>query len=165
MAENWWVLVCDASRARVFATSTPGARMHEIESWVNPPGRMSGRELDDDRPGRGMDRARGGRHAMEPPIAPHDKAEAAFADLLAHRLTRAMREKHFSRLALIAPATMLGRLRDALDRDCSRAAVLQWSRDLSSLSAQEIAMHLARERPVGEMHPERPGPSSAVPGH
>lgn len=165
MGEKWWVLVCDASRARVFSTSTPGARMLEIESWANPPGRMSDRELGDDRPGRGMDRARGGRHAMEPPVDAHDKAETAFAELLAHRLARALREKHFDRLALIAPATMLGRLRHALDRDCSRAAVLQSPRDLSTLSAQEIAMHLAHERPVGEMHPERPGPSSAVPRH
>ncbi len=164
MADHWWVLVCDASRARVFATSTPGARMDELESWVNPPGRMSDRELGDDRPGRGMDRARGSRHAMDPPVDPHEKAQTAFAHLLAHRLARAWQEKHFNRLALIAPAAMLGRLRAALDRHCTEAAVLQWARDLSGLSAMEIAMHLARERPVGDLHPERPGPTSVLSG-
>lgn len=145
MQEIWWVVVCDAARARVFETPKPGERMKEIGDWIEPAGRMSGRELDSDRPGRVMDRARGGRHAMEPPIDPHDKAEQRFAETLADRLEEAHRAGLFQKLALIASPAMLGRLRPAIDGDWARSLMFDWARDLTQMTTQEIAAHLARE--------------------
>ncbi len=146
MKAIWWVVVCDAARARVFETSEPGARMSEIDDWIEPAGRMSGRELDSDRPGRAMDRARGGRHAMDPPTDPHDKVEARFADRIVERLEVAHRAGRFEKLALIAPPAMLGRLRPAISGAFARSPELDWDRDLTHLSSREIEEHLAHER-------------------
>jgi protein required for attachment to host cells len=83
---------------------------------------------------------------MDPPTDPHDKAEARFADRIAGRLEAAHREGRFRKLALIAPPAMLGRLRPAIDGACGRSLELEWDRDLTHLSSQEIAERLARER-------------------
>jgi len=142
---QWWIVVCDAARARVFESDAPGERMTEVLDWIEPTGRMSGRELSDDRPGRGMDRARGGRHAMEPPLDVHGKAEEAFAQTIAERVAQAHADGRFRQLALIAPPGMLGRLRPAIDRRCPGCCSLDWARDLAHHSAQEIADHLRAE--------------------
>jgi protein required for attachment to host cells len=143
---QWWIIVCDAARARVFEGPALGERMTEVLDWIEPAGRMSGRELSNDRPGRGMDRARGGRHAMEPPLDVHDKAEEGFAQTLAERLAQAHADGRFEQLALIAPPGMLGRLRPALNRTCPGCCPFDWARDLSNHSAQEIADHLKIEQ-------------------
>jgi len=106
MQNGWWMMVCDAARARVFKAPELGARMSEVDDWIEPAGRVSGCELETDRPGRGMDRARGGRHAMDPPTDPHDKVEAMFARTVAERLSAAHQAGRFSQLALIAPPAM-----------------------------------------------------------
>lgn len=153
MQNNWWVVVCDAARARVFETSEPGARMSEVGDWIEPAGRMSGRELESDRPGRGMDRARGGRHAMDPPTDPHDKAEAKFAQTIADHLTEAHQAGRFSQLALIASPAMLGRLRSAISRDCAQCCSFDWDRDLTAHTPRDIEAHLMRERAARHGHP------------
>lgn len=148
MQEIWWIVVCNAARARVFETSAPGARMKEVEDWIDPAGRMRGRDLDSDRPGRGMDRARGGRHAMDPPTEVHDKAEASFARTVADRLAEAHQAGRFNRLCLIAAPHMLGTLRGALDSACAECCTFDWARDLSGHSPQDIASHLEQELAV-----------------
>jgi protein required for attachment to host cells len=146
MQKSWWVVVCDAARARVFETTELGARMSEIGDWIEPAGRMSGRELENDRPGRGMDRARGGRHAMDPPTDPHDKVEANFAHTIAEHLTQAHQAGRFGQLALIAAPSMLGRLRSAISKDCAQCCSFDWDRDLTTHTPRDIEAHLMREQ-------------------
>jgi protein required for attachment to host cells len=156
MKHAWWIVVCDAARARVFGAPELGARMIEISDLIEPAGRMSGRELGSDRPGRGMDRASGGRHAMEPPLDPHTKAEQEFAHAIAETLDQAQRSGRFEQWALIAPASLLGHLRPRLRPACRAQCAFEWVRDLTGFSSQQIADHV-RDELASRFERPRPG--------
>jgi len=51
MDARWWVVVADASRARIFEAAELPEPLREIEDLVQPEGRMPERALQSDRPG------------------------------------------------------------------------------------------------------------------
>lgn len=138
-----WILICDASRARVFSARCTGGPLLEVEGFVHPKSRLKGADIMTDRPGR-VRTGLGGRSvtAMPPHTDPKDVAAADFAVELVQVLGRAREQGEFDLLALVAAPRFLGLVRTGLGEQ-TRKRVVSWvAKDLTLLNAQELPAHL-----------------------
>jgi protein required for attachment to host cells len=127
-----WVLVCDASHARIFAVSDKEQPWTQVQAMEHPEGRLKGQDLVTAPPGRTHDRfgrmrngiAHGSRSAMEPDTDPQEVEAGRFAQELAELLERRLNEGRYDRLLIAAPPHFLGLLRARIgDRVRQRIAV------------------------------------------
>ena len=148
---QWWVVVCDGARARIFSAQAMPAPLQEVEDLIDASGRLAYREIDDDRAGRAFDSFGGGRHAMAEPTEPHDKRRAQFARRIADRVEAGRRSHDFAHLAIGAPPYQLGDLRTVLAPASRALCGLELARELTALGSRDIEQHLRRalERPAG----------------
>lgn len=141
-----WVITANAAVCRIFQHDGKNKPLTEVRSLDCPRGRMTGRDIDSDRPGRTYDSAGQGRHAMEPRVDPHAQEELRFAREIATTLDEAQRGGEFSRLVVIAAPRMLGYLRECLPESVSRLAGTEIDKDLTDYSADELSAWLDKER-------------------
>ena len=109
-----WVVVASSTRCRIFAQHKHSGPLLQIEELDHPEGRMHGRELASDRPGRSFDSEGQGRHAMGQPVDPHEQERIRFAKTVATRIDEARKQDRFDRLVLVAEPRFLGHLRQGL---------------------------------------------------
>jgi protein required for attachment to host cells len=140
-----WILVADGARARVFVNEGVGKGVRELSDRAFVGSRLRGREIQSDRPGRTQDRAGHGRHAMEPPTDPQEKAESEFLNDVVAWLTEKGHEGAFDRLVLIAAPRALGEIRQTLPKPLAQKVVGEIAADLTKADAGGI------ERRVGDV--------------
>ncbi|MFM7567324.1 MAG: host attachment protein [Betaproteobacteria bacterium] len=148
MDAGWWVVVADASRARIFEAAELPQPPREIEDLVQPEGRMPERALQSDRPGRSFESVGGARHAMSPHSGPRASSRLKFAQRIVDRIDRGLAEGRFRRLALVAPPAMLGALRSSLSPQCKAHCELELASDIARLGRVQIERHLAHSAQV-----------------
>ncbi|MCW5635964.1 MAG: host attachment protein [Rubrivivax sp.] len=142
-----WLLVANASRARLFERDADNGALRELEGFVHPESRMKGSELRHDRAGsapKGVSRS-----TFEPPTSPAEREEEHFAAELAGRLEAAARDNRMPGWALIASSPFLGRLRAALGSAAAARLTQHVDRDLTMLAGREL------EERVRELVPPR----------
>jgi protein required for attachment to host cells len=139
-----WILVADRARARLFCLDADDAAFTELEDFVNPDGRKSGRELDRDRPPRTVESMGNASHVIQPHTSTEDKIAERFAGELGQVLEHGRLERRYERLVLAAPPRFLGTLQQALGRQASACVVAQVDKDLTTLPAREIQQRLAK---------------------
>lgn len=144
--EKTWIVVADASRARLLVRTGKGGSLEEPEDLVHPEGRMPDRDIVSDRPGRSFDSAGEGRHAMEPRTDPGQEAAQEFAREVADVLEGHRAKGDFQRLILIAAPRFLGMLRDHLGKDTRRLVDGELDKDLVRADLEEILRHLPEAR-------------------
>jgi protein required for attachment to host cells len=137
-----WILVAHRAGAVLYQSHGPGVPLACIEQIRNPRGRLKAGELDADKPGRAFDRYGGGRHAYSRQQSGPDHVDAAFAVQLAERLEHARIESSFERLILIAPAKMLGKLREALAEPLRGMVVASLAKDLGHSDGDQVRTQL-----------------------
>lgn len=146
--DKTWVLVADGGRARLFELADfSDEDMVEVKAWANPEGRMAGRDLQANRPGRTHDIAGSHRHAMEPEVTPREKSNERFAHDLTDELERGRVEHRYDRLVLVAPPSFLGTLNGKLGKQVSERVAMRIDKDLTVLSPGEIRDHLPARLP------------------
>ena len=140
-----WVLVADASRARIFEWTAPSTPLLEIANPANPQGRLNSSSLESDRPGIAAD-AQGHRsgHPMQATQSAHEKSAEIFAGQIAATLADALAAKNYERLVLFAAPEFLGRLRTELAQAVASVVVESSALDLVSESAESIQARLPR---------------------
>lgn len=148
MQSEWWVVVADSSRARIFEATELPSPLRELEDLIEPEGRMAGRELLADRPGRSFESVGGARHALVTPTGPRVASRQRFAQRIAERLDRGLGEGSFRKLALVAPPAMLGALRGALSPQCKVRCALELASDVGRFGRVQIERHLAHSAAV-----------------
>jgi protein required for attachment to host cells len=141
--EITWILVCDASRARLFQRLSALADWKLIEELEHPQSRAKNHDLVTDR---------GGRHqnnhgvtystAMEAHTQPKAAEAEHFARELAGRLERGLKEGFYSRLVLVAPPHFLGLLREALPHRVAGHVELSLAKDLTHIAPRELAARI-----------------------
>jgi protein required for attachment to host cells len=134
-----WLLVGDASRARIFEIPGPGRPMREVRDFMNPAGRAQNRELDSD--ARGRFRGKGDRsegHSAPEGTSPAEHDEEMFAVELTDWLHNARAQGLFATLHLIAPPKLLGMLRRHLDSPTRKLVGREIDKDLSRSALQDI---------------------------
>jgi protein required for attachment to host cells len=137
-----WILVAHRAGAVLFQSHGPGVALARVAMIENPRGRLKAGEIDADRPGRAFDRHGGGRHAHSLEQSPPDHVESAFVAQLIERLEQGRNESAFDRLVLIAPAKMLGKLREALSEPLRGLLVTSLAKDLAHTDGEQVRKQL-----------------------
>lgn len=137
MADALWILVANASRARLFATDELAESWDLREEFQHDDSRLRSRELKNqpDNPNAGTlhkpatEGSSDGRQQLE-----HDR----FAHELAERLERGLNERAYERLVVAAPPEFLGRLRRAISPRVHQRLMLDLRADYSNIPAREL---------------------------
>ena len=143
-----WIVVADASRARIFSSNGNLSEMQEVETLTHPAGRLHEQELTSDLPGRAFDSTGHARHAMGQPVDPKKQEEIVFAKQIADHLDEERKQKTFEHLILIAPPAMLGFLRDSLSAETRKRVTEEIHKDLTQHTLADIKQHLPQHLPA-----------------
>ena len=134
-----WILVADASRARVFEVLDRDETLQEIEDFVNPAGRQGERELRTDARGRYFGKGEQMQgHTAAPNTDPTTHENQLFAKTIADYLDRARVSRRYERLCLIAAPKFLGLLRDELGKDVGHLVYEALDKDISWLDSRRV---------------------------
>jgi protein required for attachment to host cells len=143
MEKRTWILVADASRARLFRGDRGKYAM--IEEFEHPESRASVRELVSDANGRKP----GGGYGHRPGVAPHtdpkDVEADKFAHLLAIHLEKGLHAQAYEALVLVAPPRFLGELKGQLTDQVQKRLTKSIQKDLTGMTPHEIAKRIARQ--------------------
>ena len=137
-----WVLVADATRARLFQVEQPQQTLTPTLGQELIGSNLPSREIASDRPGRTFDRGGQGRHAMEPSTDPARHAQEEFARDIVRLLDEKRESRSFERLVVVAPPQFLGDLRSLMSQQLQAAISAEIAKDLSKLPPHELQDHL-----------------------
>ncbi len=137
MADALWILVANASRARLFATDERAERWDLREEFQHLDSRVQSRDLMEqfDNPNAGS------LHKPQPENEPdarqhleHDR----FARQLAERLERGVNDHAFERLVIAAPPAFLGRMRKQISPRVYQRLMLDLNADYVNVPEREL---------------------------
>ncbi|MBL0371611.1 host attachment protein [Rhizobium sp. KVB221] len=134
-----WIIVADGSRARILrdvALSRPNGKIPEEMDFVSPQQPL--RKIMSDKAGRAFESSGTRGSAMEPHSDPIERAEYAFAESLAETLEAHLRDKAFSKLAVIAAPKMLSHLRNSFSDSVKKTVFAEVAKDLTKLPSKEL---------------------------
>jgi protein required for attachment to host cells len=138
-----WVIVIDASRARIYSTTGRHQPLHLEREVANPQGRTREQELVSDQAGRIR---KGGMHgvhsAMDPQTTAHQAAADQFARELAHTLRHEQERGSFASLVIAAPPHFLGELRPLLGKEVESCLKASVAKDLIHFEGNELRERL-----------------------
>ena len=137
-----WILVANASRARIVENHGVGRGIVAVEGTEFSNDVTHGRDVYADRPGRVHDSAGPGRHAMEPPTAAKEQSVAVFSRSLAAYLQDHLRRGTYDRLILIAEPSFLGHLRASLAKPVVSVVHAELAKDLTRETDEGLASQL-----------------------
>ncbi|HLM45145.1 MAG TPA: host attachment protein [Myxococcaceae bacterium] len=137
MADALWILVANASRAKLFATDERAERWDLREELLHEESRQPSRELLNqyDNPNAGS------LHKPQPENQPDARQELEherFARELAQRLERGLNDHAYDRLVIAAPPEFLGRLRRQISRRVHQRLMLDMRADYVNLPDREL---------------------------
>jgi len=135
-----WIVAADSSRAR-FLQVADRERLVEIESLLNPDGRLQDRELTTDANPRLH--GPGGQSAREEPSAVEHTVEM-FSKRIGDYLEKARTDHRYDRLYLVAPPKFLGLIRKELGKEVEKLVSDDLNKDLSWFNAREIERYFAK---------------------
>ncbi len=139
---EYWVLVADESRARLFSTDKIRVALNEFEDVINPEGRLRNQEIYTDEAGRGRGLGGPGGHAME--LADNNPQEQVrrFCKQLVERLSKGLHKRAYRKLILIAPPSFIGLLRQQLPDGVQAHVQKELVKDLTADRADSILQHI-----------------------
>lgn len=139
-----WIIVARRSGAALYAHAARGA-LARVRDIPHPEGRLKDREIVSDRPGRAHESGTVRRCAVGTDRAPSRALAEGFARSLADALGRALDERAYDRLVLVAEPRFLGMLRGALNAQTAAAVVGSVAKELPLASAAAVRESL---RPI-----------------
>lgn len=137
-----WVLVADASKARIFNTTGSKEPLVEIKGMLHGESRLKVSELVSDQPGRQSGSNPSGSHGVAEKSAIKARERDAFARELCDILATGREQDRFRRLYLVAPSQMLGALHKHLDKQVKVAVQGEFDLQLVKASNENIRNHL-----------------------
>lgn len=137
-----WILIADASRARIVKNEGPGLGIDAIGDQIYEQEHRKTSDIMADRPGRSFDSVGGGRHAMEYSADPERLDQREFARSLVSVLEDGLDKGAYQRLVVVAPPQMLGDLRAELTGRLKDAIHAEINKDLTHVPNGELAEHL-----------------------
>lgn len=148
--QTTWILVCDASRARIFATEGREGEWLLLRELSHPRSRAHDADLTTDRFGMTQHggRARAGfrgersTRAYEPSTYPKETEAQHFAQILAGALDEGRVRGAFERLVLVAPPHFLGLLRAELSDPLEKTVVASLDKDYTQEQARALPERL-----------------------
>ena len=142
MSSSTWIVLANASRARVCERDDSRAGLHDLMDFVHTQSRQKGSELGADRPGHvehGMGSGLRGGTGLEPRTDPRQKEHETFAREIAHHLDKGVASGLCERIVLIASNPFLGELRAQLGPATARAVRAASPSDGMAVRGPELA--------------------------
>ena len=150
-----WVLISDASRARLFQAGEHGTRqlgLTLLRRFEHPESRERNSDLVTDRPGRtqqsmspnmrggpnGGQQATGNRSGMEPTTPPKKIEQEGFARELAHELEKGLHDNAYVNLIVAANPEFLGMLRGAMSDQVKKHVTASLDKDYTAMDVREL---------------------------
>lgn len=140
--KKFWALIANSSYAKILEIKGCGKEVHLIEDIPFPEGRLKGKEITNERPGRAFDSQGHSRHAMSSRVDPHEHEVEVFAKQLGSHLHKAHSENRFEELALIAPPHFLGQINLHLSDSVKNCIVKEVGKDLPEWMNEKERMDL-----------------------
>jgi protein required for attachment to host cells len=137
MANTHWILVSDATRARIFESGVLLDRFVEVEDLLHPESRA--KDVDAISDAQGLNR--------DPHTDRREHEKEVFARELAARLERGLNEHAYQHLVVAAPPQFHGRLLKAISKRVSDAITLRVEKDFTRLPARDLPGALQRYVP------------------
>ena len=137
-----WVLVADATRARILTPENAGHSFKTIEGMTFSHDDPKTSDMVRDGLSLTFDSAGHGRHPVTPRTDPHREEKREFAKDLADILAAELAKKSFDRLILVAPPQMLGDLRPHLSDAIRKVVSASLDLDLTKTPDDKIGSHL-----------------------
>ncbi len=141
-----WILVANASHARIFSRESPTAPLIPLANMEHPESRLKGSELADDRPGHEATDHSSGGNRYEPRSDVRRKEHQRFAHELAERLDAGLAAQQFNTLWLCASNPFMGELKAQLSDAVHKRVHLALEIDLTSFGLAEIEQRLLKIR-------------------
>jgi protein required for attachment to host cells len=141
-----WVLLANASRARLFERDAENGAMRELAAFVHPASRVKGSALGHDRPGHAAKGVMGTN--FEPVTSLKEREKQHFAQQLAEHVEAAALDARMLRWMLIASSPFLGRLRAVLGSAAAARLAQFVDRDLSRWQGAELERRVAALLPL-----------------
>jgi len=138
---NIWVVVADASRARIFSCDKPAGALNEIETLSNPEARLHEGDLVSDRGGRDNNGG-GASHGYSTGNEAKEEEAVRFAAEVCQHLEKGRKGKAFNRLYVIAAPAFLGLLRKHQSAPLKALLADEIAKDLTTKAADRIRAQL-----------------------
>lgn len=140
-----WILLADAGNARIIEREGPFGNLVEIHNLTHP--HEPTRDHKSDRAGRSFESSGTTRHAYEPRTDWHEQQKDNFAKELVKLLNEAHLDQKFDELYLVAPAKMLGLIRQHIhhtNNDMGEKVSKELSKDAISFTLNEIKTYIEK---------------------
>ena len=139
-----WLLVANASRARVLEETDTPARYEHVADLVHPQSRQKGSELARDRPGHVEGTGHGlGSTSYVPSTDPREHEHDLFAQEIANMLDAGVASGRCAGLVLVASNPFLGQVKQHLGEAAQKLVLRTVPSDYTRLSERELAQRLS----------------------
>lgn len=138
--QETWVVAANGSNAKIFRVGK-FPKLEVLEELDHPESRLRNQDLVTAAQGRSFESIGTARSAYQPSIDPHHQELEKFARLIGEYLTKAKRDRSFSRLYIMANPSFLGLLRPHLN-GVQESIVAEIGKDVTSQSINEIEQQL-----------------------
>ncbi len=141
-----WLLVGNASRARLFETQARPKTLTLIKEFLHPPSREKGDELASDRSGHyqaeavGMEGTTHG--AFNEAVTPKEYEHTRFAMELAKELNTGRTKNSFNNLMIVASPHFHGLLNQHMNSHVSKMVSTHLNKDYTDLEEKELIKRL-----------------------
>jgi len=137
-----WVVVADASRARIFTVESRNGVLKEQRDYMHAESRMKGQDLETDSQGRSFDSGGQGRHAMGKEVGVREREAETFAREICEEINKAGKTGRFEKIYLVASPQFLGNLRSHLDHSLKSMIAGEVDKNLVNHDSSDIRAHL-----------------------
>ncbi len=141
MPNTTWILVANASQAKIYANGGPKKGLNLVKELAHPESREKSSDLVSDRPGQ-MHSPGNGHRATQPKNDPKTNEARNFAQELARTLNHGRSTQQFHRAILIAPPAFMGLLNEKLDGPTANLVTERFEKDYTKATDKELAGHL-----------------------
>ena len=141
MPNMTWILVANASTAKLYANDGPNHGLALLKEFDHPDSRRKNADLASDRAGA-MQMSGNGHGARQPQSTPKENAARHFAQELAGELHLGRCRNEASRMILVAPPAFMGLLNATLDASTEHIVSNRFEKDYTKAPPQELVSKL-----------------------
>lgn len=146
MKKPLWIVVANASLARLFERESSSEPLVPLATYEHPESRMHGRNLETDRPGR-TQKDNAGRTSYEPRTESHEREREVFARQIAKVLAEGVEAHRCSGIALFVSNPFLGELQSHLSQGVHHQVIAAHALDLTSFGLKELEQRVVHALP------------------
>ena len=136
-----WILVANASLAKLYANLGPNKGLTLVKELIHPESRQKNGELVSDRSGA-MGAVGSGGGSMQPQTLPKQHEAKVFAQEIAQALYQGRTSNAFKRAILVAPPAFMGLLNAVIDGQTAQLITDRFEKDYTKTPENELGERL-----------------------